>query len=135
MILNTSKVSGLDKIPVLLLKKCDSNFAPVLIKLFIPCCVSGSLPDSWKNARVDIFVYEMWNACCLVFFLCLNLYSVELCFVLKLATVMAIKPKVLYEEMRSSIIYKTATTTLKSPYNGFLEINVHCNRNMLISRA
>ena len=50
--LDSSKSSGPDGIPVIVLKKCAPELAPVLTKLFRRCMSSGNFPSCWKVASV-----------------------------------------------------------------------------------
>ena len=50
--LNTSKSSGPDGIPAIVLKSCAPELAPVLDKLFQLSYNLGSFPSSWKLAHI-----------------------------------------------------------------------------------
>ena len=50
--LDTSKSSGPDGIPVIVLKECAPELAPVFSKLFRKCLVVGEFPSCWKTASV-----------------------------------------------------------------------------------
>ena len=50
--LDSSKSSGPDGIPVIVLKECSPELAPVLAKLFRRCLSKGEFPRSWKVAAV-----------------------------------------------------------------------------------
>lgn len=50
--LDTSKATGPDDIPSVVLKMCAFELAPVLCRLFKLCLKSGECPSSWKSAHV-----------------------------------------------------------------------------------
>ena len=50
--LDTSKSKGPDGIPVVVLKTCAPDLAPILNKLFQPSCTLGTFPNSCKLAHV-----------------------------------------------------------------------------------
>lgn len=51
--LDTTKASGTDNIPAIVLKKCALELTPILCKLFELSYKKGIFPDTWKNARVQ----------------------------------------------------------------------------------
>ena len=48
MILDLSEVSGLDCIPVVVLKDCDPELSDILAELFNKCLKGSCFPDCWK---------------------------------------------------------------------------------------
>lgn len=50
--LDASKASGPDGIPVIVLKECAPELAPVFTKLFRKCLAVGEFPSCWKIASV-----------------------------------------------------------------------------------
>ena len=51
-LLDVSKSSGPDGIPVHVLKQCAPELAPILTKFFQKCYDTGICPSSWKEAHV-----------------------------------------------------------------------------------
>ena len=52
MDLDLSKASGLDCIPVVVLKNCDSEISYISVELFNKCLKESCLPDFWKVSSV-----------------------------------------------------------------------------------
>ena len=52
MNLDLSKASGLDCIPVVVLKNCQPEFSEILAELFNKCLKESSFPDCWKVSSV-----------------------------------------------------------------------------------
>ena len=50
--LDSSKSSGPDGIPVVVLKECAPELAPVFTKVFNRCLLQGEFPKCWKSASV-----------------------------------------------------------------------------------
>ena len=50
--LDSSKASGPDCIPVVVLKNCESELPYILAKLFNKCLKESCFPDSWKVSSV-----------------------------------------------------------------------------------
>ena len=50
--LDSSKASGPDCIPVVVLKSCESELSYILTKLFNMCLEESCFPDSWKVSSV-----------------------------------------------------------------------------------
>ena len=50
--LDSSKVSGPDCIPVVVLKNCESELSYILAKLFNMCLKESCFPDCWKVSLV-----------------------------------------------------------------------------------
>ena len=50
--LNSSKVSGLDCIPVVVIKKCEPELLYILAELFNMCLKESCFPDCWKVSSV-----------------------------------------------------------------------------------
>ena len=50
--LGLSKTSGLDCIPVVVLKKCGPELSYILFELFNMCLEESYFPDSWKFSSV-----------------------------------------------------------------------------------
>ena len=50
--LDSSKASGLDCIPVVVLKNCESELSFILAKLSNKCLKESCLPDCWKVSSV-----------------------------------------------------------------------------------
>ena len=54
--LDSSKVSGPDCIPVIVLKNCAPEFSHILVELFIMCLKEHCFPDCWQvSSAVHIF--------------------------------------------------------------------------------
>lgn len=51
--LDTTKASGLDNVPAILLKKCAPELTPILTRLFSLSYDQGIFPDNWKTARIQ----------------------------------------------------------------------------------
>ena len=58
--LYSSKVSGPDCIPVVVLKKCDPELSYILAELFNMCLKESCFPDCWKFSSVAL----VFNNCC-----------------------------------------------------------------------
>ena len=52
MNLDSSKASGPDSIPVVVLKSCGPDLLYILVKLFNMCLTESSFPDCWKVSSV-----------------------------------------------------------------------------------
>ena len=52
MILDLSKASGLDCIPVVVLKNCELELSYILAELFNKCLKESCFPDCWKVSSV-----------------------------------------------------------------------------------
>ena len=52
MNLDLSKASGLDCIPVVVLKNCERQLSYILAELFNKCLKESCLPDCWKVSSV-----------------------------------------------------------------------------------
>ena len=50
--LDSSKVSGPDCIPVIVLKNCEPELSYILAKLFNKCLKESCFPDCWKVSSV-----------------------------------------------------------------------------------
>ena len=50
--LNTSKSTGPDDVPAIVLKKCALELAPVLSRLYHVSLIAGRCPSSWKVAHI-----------------------------------------------------------------------------------
>ena len=50
--LDSSKASGLDCIPVVVLKNCEPELSYILAKLFNMCLKESCFPDCWKVSSV-----------------------------------------------------------------------------------
>ena len=50
--LELSKASGSDRIPVVFLKNCESEFSYILAELFNKCLKESCFPDCWKVSLV-----------------------------------------------------------------------------------
>ena len=50
--LGSSKVSGPDCIPVIVLKNCEPELSYILAKLFNKCLKESCFPDCWKVSSV-----------------------------------------------------------------------------------
>ena len=56
--LDSSKASGLDCIPVVVLKNCEPELSYILAKLFNKCLKESCFPDCWKvSSVVPVFKY------------------------------------------------------------------------------
>ena len=49
---DTSKTSGLDYVPVVVLKNCESELSYILADLFSMCLKESCFPDCWKVSSV-----------------------------------------------------------------------------------
>ena len=75
--LDSSKASGPDCIPVLVLKNCEPELSHILVELFNMCLKEPCFPDCWKVSLV-VRVFKnvgkgllLKTTVLLVFFLCL----------------------------------------------------------------
>ena len=60
--LDSSKASGLDCIPVVVLKNCEPELSYILAKLFNKCLKESCFPDCWKvSSVVPVFKYAKNN--------------------------------------------------------------------------
>ena len=63
--INIHKVSGLDKMPNIILKTCYKEICPALANIFQLSLDTGTLPNDWRNANISpIFLKatNMWPA-------------------------------------------------------------------------
>ena len=58
MNLDSSKASGLDFTPVVLLKNCESQLSYILVELFNVCLKETCFPDYWKVSSV-VLVFKI----------------------------------------------------------------------------
>ena len=62
MNLDLSKASGLDCIPVVVLKNCEPEHSYIVDELFNKCPKESCFPDSWKVASVFLY-FRMLGKC------------------------------------------------------------------------
>ena len=63
--LDSSKASGPNCIPVVVLKNCEPEFSYILAKLFNMCLKESCFPDFWKiSSVVPVFKNVGGKVCC-----------------------------------------------------------------------
>ena len=63
--LDSSKASGPNCIPVVVLKNCEPEFSYILAKLFNMCLKESYFPDFWKiSSVVPVFKNVGGKVCC-----------------------------------------------------------------------
>ena len=61
MNLDLSKASGLDWIPVVVLKNCEPELSYILAELFNKCLKESCFPDCWKVSSVVPIFKNVWE--------------------------------------------------------------------------
>ena len=59
--LDSSKVSGPDYIPVVVLKTCEPELSYILTELFNKCLKESCFPDQWKVSLVFPVFKNVWE--------------------------------------------------------------------------
>ena len=62
--LDSSKVSGLDCIPVVVLKNCEPKLSYILAELFNICLKESQFPDCWKVSSVVLVFKKVGERPC-----------------------------------------------------------------------
>ena len=60
--LDSSKASGPDCIPVMILKNCEPELSYILAELFNKCLKDSCFPDCWMVSLVDLVFKNVWES-------------------------------------------------------------------------